>query len=470
MFERYEIRKMDREEVLYLYVNHDYEFGILDSVRETGKNLIGEINQYIQDRKIRFRGKKVALVVNGILVTSLLVASNYPDFVFPEKPNGLPTLSITEVLLPDKKEELPSKEEQGSDGEEIVDVEDEVTENVENELVMEDTNSSINSNSSTNLNMSKPSTDTGTSKPSTGTSSPSISTPNETPVEESTPVVKPEAPSTPTSPEDPYTTGIGIPVTVIRSNGTIIQLALEDYVIGVVAAEMPASFSIEALKAQAVAARTYVLKKIKQNQTVTDTIQDQVYKDVDQLKKEWGNGFTTYYNKVKQAVLDTQGKAIYYHNQLIDAVYFSTSNGRTEDAKEVWGNAFSYLVSVDSPWDVGTREYLKTVVKSRQDVSNRLGIELSEDTPIEVLERSSGNRIVTIKIGTQIFRGVDLYNKLGLRSRDFDMWVEGDSVYFTTRGWGHGVGMSQYGANGMAKAGYRYDQILTHYYQGVTIK
>jgi stage II sporulation protein D len=259
-------------------------------------------------------------------------------------------------------------------------------------------------------------------------------------------------------------------VTLYRYNGTVETISLEDYVVGVVGAEMPASFNIEALKAQSVLARTYALKKISQNLVLKDTTSDQVYKDESQLKAMWGDSFQTYYNKIVSAVAATKGTYLTYNGNYIEAVYHSTSNGQTEDAAFVWGNSYPYLKSVDSHWDLEASSYLRETSKEFSVLSSIIGLDFNSTTNIDVLSRTPGNRIDQIKIGDKTFSGVELRNLLGLRSADFDINIEGDGAVFVTRGYGHGVGMSQYGANGMAKEGNSYADILAHYYPGTQLK
>lgn len=259
-----------------------------------------------------------------------------------------------------------------------------------------------------------------------------------------------------------------IEVTIYRNNGTIIHLPLEEYLIGVVGAEMPASFPIEALKAQAVVARTYALKKIQEGKKLTDTVSTQSYKDNNELKGLWESSYEAYYQKVKMAVEATKGLVLYYEEDLIDAVYHSVSNGQTEDSMYVWGSEIPYLKSVDSSWDRKVSSYTKTITKDFNIVMQLLGI-TKESTNIEILSRDISGRVLKIKAGNQEFSGVEFRNLLGLRSTDFDFSIEDGNMIITTRGFGHGVGMSQYGASGMAKEGYQYDEILKHYYTGISI-
>ena len=258
-------------------------------------------------------------------------------------------------------------------------------------------------------------------------------------------------------------------VTVYRSNGSVITLSLEDYLIGVVGAEMPASFSIEALKAQAIISRTYALNKIESGGKLTDDVSTQSYKDNNQLKTLWGSSYYTYYQKIKSAVEATKGLAIYYHGDLIDAVYHSTSNGMTQDAVYVWGNSVPYLKSVDSYWDKEASSYLREVSNDFLNVLNILGIEADINTSFEILSRDTSGRVLEVRVGDKTFSGIEFRSLLGLRSADFELALDGSNLVITTRGYGHGVGLSQYGANGMAKDGYTYQQILKHYYTGVSI-
>ena len=258
-----------------------------------------------------------------------------------------------------------------------------------------------------------------------------------------------------------------IKVTIYRSNGKIIKLNLEEYIIGVVAGEMPASFNLEALKAQAILARTYALKSIKNNKKLTDTVSTQVYIDTNQMKSKWGSDYSKYYNKIKCAVDSTKGYYITYKGNLIDAVYHAISNGYTEDSIAVWGHSISYLKSVDSKWDKNVSGYKKTITISSSKVLSVFGI--NDLSNIEIISRNSSGRVNNVKVGSDTYSGVDIRTLLGLRSTDFDIDILNGNLVITTRGYGHGVGLSQYGANGMAKEGYSYDKILKHYYSGITI-
>ncbi len=257
-----------------------------------------------------------------------------------------------------------------------------------------------------------------------------------------------------------------------ETTGEITNINLEDYIIGVVAAEMPASFEIEALKAQAIAARTFAMYKKETRNLDYDLIKgvkDQAYKDNKTLLTQWNINFFTNYLKIRQAVEETQGQVLTYNGEIINAFYFSMSNGYTENCELVFAQDLPYLNSVSSKWDnESLNNYSYTTTFSKQDFCESL--EITCDTiEIQNITRSDSNRILTITINNQDFKGTVIRSKLGLRSTDFDITINEKDISITTRGYGHGVGMSQYGANGMAKEGYAYEEIVKYYYQNTEI-
>ena len=263
-------------------------------------------------------------------------------------------------------------------------------------------------------------------------------------------------------------------VRIKRSNGDIDNVPLEEYVVGVISGEMPASFHEEALKAQSVASRTYVLKKILSNKNsdydVVDTVNNQVYLDDDELKVRWGDNYSKYNKKVRDAVNDTRGEYLEYNGEVITAMYFSTSNGYTEDSGVAFETSLPYLKSVESSYDeTVAKTFYATNSMSLQEFYEKLGIKYSNEFLFEVLERSSSNRIMRLKINGIEFKCKDIYDKLRLRSCDFDFVQVGNNIEIKTKGYGHGVGMSQYGAQGMAKKGYNYEEILKYYYTGIDL-
>lgn len=267
-----------------------------------------------------------------------------------------------------------------------------------------------------------------------------------------------------------------INVRVKRLSTNEIQIVpLEEYIVGVLAGEMPVYFELEALKAQAVASRSYVLKRLEYNKDseydVVDSVLNQVYLDDNYLKEAWGKDYVVNINKLRTAVNQTIDEYLEYEGEIIDALFFSTSNGYTEDASVVFNLELPYLKSVESKWDAQTSSVFnsqKTV--SLQEFYEKLGLEYKSELSFNVLERSDTNRIIKLEINGNMLNATDVYNKLGLRSTDFNLTQVGTNVVIDTKGYGHGVGMSQYGALGMAKEGYNYMQILEYYYSGAEIK
>ena len=259
-----------------------------------------------------------------------------------------------------------------------------------------------------------------------------------------------------------------------NSTGTIEKVPFEEYIIGVVAGEMPASFDIEALKAQAVAARSYVLTKMIQNRNydydVVDTISNQVYLDDNILRKNWGSNYDTNISRIKDAVISTRGKYLTYNGEVVNAFFFSTSVGKTENCVDIFGGDLPYLVSVDSSWDEEVSPVFAVEKKyTLNDFYEYLKLPYDDIVNIDILDTTSTGRIKKILINNKEFTGSEVANLLSLRSAFFEINQEADEVIINTKGYGHGVGMSQYGALGMAKHGYNYEEILKHYYTNVEI-
>lgn len=264
-----------------------------------------------------------------------------------------------------------------------------------------------------------------------------------------------------------------ITVRVKRENkNTIEKIPLEKYLIGVLAGEMPVSYDIEALKAQAVAARTYTINKIEQNKTkeydVVDTTNDQVYKDEQQLKEIWKEKYNENTKKLKQAIKETNGEYLTYEGKPIHAFFFSTSSGTTENCKDVFGESLPYLVSVSSTWDENSPSYQGELKLTKEEFCQKLEINCNE---IKInIERNETNSIKNITINNKTIKGTDFRFKLGLKSTNLEIEQTNNDIIIKTKGYGHGVGMSQYGAKELANNGYKYDEILKHYYQGVEFK
>jgi stage II sporulation protein D len=272
----------------------------------------------------------------------------------------------------------------------------------------------------------------------------------------------------------------------------IIILPLEEYLVGVVAAEMPALFEVETLKAQAVAARTYAIKKFELGKKkpntehpkadiCTNSTHCQAWVSKDAMRKKWGLiKFPGYYNKITKAINDTHGVVLVYQGKLIDPVYHSTSIGKTENSGDVWQFAIPYLKSVPSPGDKESPKYQSKVTLTLAQVDQALGTNLaslpaakvnsSAGSPLKVLEKSTTGRVKKIQVGNKEFKGEEFRSKLGLGSTFFTWQGEKDQITFTVTGYGHGVGMSQYGANYFAKQGQTYKEILAHYYTGTELR
>lgn len=266
-----------------------------------------------------------------------------------------------------------------------------------------------------------------------------------------------------------------IPIRVLRSNGNIETMNLEDYLIGVVPSESPLSFEDEALKAQAVAARTYAIKQIQCNgdslYDVTDDTYSQVYSDMDTLRYRWGENFDENYNRIKNIVDSTRGEYVSYDGDVIYALFFSTSNGYTEDNVDVFGTDLPYLKIVDSSFDQEeTDNFYFTKTFTKEEFYSSLGLPYNDTLTISDVERTNSNRVSSLKVNGEQFGGISFQYDLGLRSNDYTIVDNGETIDITTKGFGHGVGLSQYGANALAKRSKTYDEILKYYYQGTELQ
>ncbi|MFF2889946.1 stage II sporulation protein D [Paenibacillus sp. NPDC057967] len=259
------------------------------------------------------------------------------------------------------------------------------------------------------------------------------------------------------------------------------SVPLETYVMGVLAAEMPIDFELEAMKAQAIAARTYIVRRLSsaemasERADVLDTVQHQAYLSKDELGKRWkGQDKTVNLAKLKRAVDETRGYILTYKGEPIEAAFFSTSNGFTENAEDYWTQSLPYLRSVESPWDEDiSPRYEAETSFSRKELYRALGLKgkaASSKLSIHVTKRTEGNRIKEVVINGISFSGREVREKLGLASSHFSWKFEGDEIVILTYGLGHGVGMSQWGANGMAQEGKFASEILLHYYTGTKVE
>lgn len=408
MFDNYIIKN----ETLYIDLNINYDFG---NFKNNKTNFKEELKKFLNNLKINFN--KIVLTCSGIIIGSIILTNN--NFNNEVSMKYVPNIdtSIPYIAHYSNEEKTDDNIIVNSDvneTEENVNISQDISKNVGNSVnkeskIIENTNS----NNTTNSSVSE--------------------------------------------------------ITVYRSNGSVINLNMTDYLIGVVSSEMPASFNLEALKAQSVLARTYALKAKQTGKKLTDTVSTQSYIDIDQMKNKWGNSFNTYYNKIKNAVENTNGEYLSYNGNYIEALYHSTNNGKTESSLDVFGNYYPYLISVSSEYDKNASSYLRTISMPLDTISNKLGLSLNNDSVISILSYTDGGNIKEININGNNFSGKKVRELLSLRSADFDISISDNNANITTRGYGHGVGMSQYGANGMANAGYSYKDILSHYYPGTTL-
>ncbi|PWK16248.1 stage II sporulation protein D [Tumebacillus permanentifrigoris] len=267
----------------------------------------------------------------------------------------------------------------------------------------------------------------------------------------------------------------------LKSENKVVPITLEKYVRGVVAAEMPVTFAEEALKAQAVAARTYIVRRLvlgvktAEGADVSDDHNDgQAYSTDEKLQQNWGMlNYPKNISKINNAVNATEGQVLLYEGKPIEALFFSTSSGKTENSEDYWGKQIPYLRSVDSPWDLQSEKYSAQLSLSLNEFRDKLGITTVPTTSLGRLilpiERTAADHIKKIKVGDKTFSGPDFRKLLGLRSTMFTWEVTANTITFHTSGYGHDVGLSQYGADGMAKEGKKAQEILLHYYQGVNI-
>ena len=408
MFDNYIIKN----ETLYIDLNINYDFG---NFKNTKTNFKKELNKFLNNLKINFN--KIVLTCSGIIIGSIILTNNnFNDEVSMKYIPNIDT-NIPYIAHNDNEEKIDDNIIINNDV-------NETTKNVNNIQ-------NISKNVEKSVNTEHTNVDNTTVNNTTNSS-----------VSE---------------------------ITVYRLNGSVIKLNMTDYLIGVVSSEMPASFNLEALKAQSVLARTYALKAKQTKKKLTDTVSTQSYIDVDQMKNKWENSFNTYYNKIKNAVENTNGEYLSYNGNYIEALYHSTNNGKTESSLDVFGNYYPYLISVSSEYDKNASSYLRTINMPIDTISNKLGLNLNNDSVISILSYTDGGNIKEININGNNFSGKNVRELLGLRSADFDISISDNNANITTRGYGHGVGMSQYGANGMANAGYSYKDILSHYYPGTTL-
>ena len=293
-----------------------------------------------------------------------------------------------------------------------------------------------------------------------------------------TPVIEPSPAPTPGEWDSSYT------LRVLQKDGTVDVLTMADYLWRVVAAEMPASFEGEALRAQAVCARTYSLWKQaagSHEEDGADICADssccQAYIAPEDAGQRWGENEGAYSAKIAGAVADTDGQVLVYDGALIQAVFFSSADGSTADAAEVWGRSLPYLVPVDSPEGDEVPNYHSTVTLSADNVRKLAGgagleCDLSGEPSgwFQNLTRTASGRVASVEFGGVELSGGAARSLFSLRSASFDVAEEDGVFTFSVTGYGHGVGLSQYGANAMAKTGSGWREILAHYYTGAELQ
>ena len=263
------------------------------------------------------------------------------------------------------------------------------------------------------------------------------------------------------------------------------ELPLDEYLLGVVSAEMPASFEMEALNAQAIVARTYTLYSITHNNKkhgdadICDSsacCQAWISKE-NRLAKWDEENRTEYWNKIVNAVNNTEGKIITYNGEAIDAFFHSNSGGKTEVPVNVWGGTnYPYLQSVQTAGEDAYSQYNSELTIKKDEFISKIReshknfqIDFSKEDAIKILDYTDANRIKTIKVGNINISGVEMRKIMGLKSANFTITIEGDNIKFEVIGYGHGVGMSQTGADSMAKQGSNYEEIIKHFYTDVEI-
>lgn len=269
------------------------------------------------------------------------------------------------------------------------------------------------------------------------------------------------------------------------STGEIEEINLNEYLYGVVSSEMPASYEVEALKAQAIVARTYTIYQIRHNATKHENadICDnyaccQAWISKEERFAKWGSEEAeANWNKITEAVNSTTGKIVTYNGETINAFFHSNSGGITESSVNIWGGIdYPYLKSVETTGEDGYAQYSSQVKLSKQELLDKLKekyqnceIDFSQENCIKILEYTTSGRVKTIKFGNKEIAGTEARTILGLKSTNFTFSIDGETVTFTVTGYGHGVGMSQTGADTMAKAGANYDEIIKHFYTDVEI-
>ena len=276
----------------------------------------------------------------------------------------------------------------------------------------------------------------------------------------------------------------------IQETRKIETIELEEYIKGVVAGEMPAAFEMEALKAQAVAARSYAVSRVNAfgeeghpnhpGAELCDTVHCQVWYSKDKLREiKPKNWLRDYWPRIEEAVAGTEGLIMTYGNKPVNQpLYHSTSGGRTENSEDVFASAVPYLRSVESPYEERAPYFNDNKTITASEFVSKIKAKYKDSdlttknlaTSLRLIERSEGGRILKVQVGNKVLTGREIRDIFGLRSANFRITLQGNQINFITVGYGHGVGMSQWGANGMAEQGHTFEEILKHYYTGVEVE
>lgn len=264
-------------------------------------------------------------------------------------------------------------------------------------------------------------------------------------------------------------------IRVLQPDGSIAELELEDFLCGVVAAEMPASFAPQALQAQAVAARTYILKQQQSGKhgeaaVCCDSRCCQAWRSWEELTQGWGGQAEHYQEKIRAAVAATAGQVLCYQGELVDGLFCSTCGGMTEDAAAVWGGGRAYLQAKPCPYCSHSPRYNGWKRYSLAEFSSRLGLDAATRPELGSISYTPGGRVASLSLGGKEFSGTELRRLLELDSAAFSYLIQGEDILLLSVGYGHGVGLCQYGADGMGRAGYGYGEILAFYYPGTEIQ
>ncbi len=267
----------------------------------------------------------------------------------------------------------------------------------------------------------------------------------------------------------------------LSKESKVVTMNSEEYVLGVLIAEMPAEFEFEALKAQSVAIRTYLYDKLKYGKEreehkgaviCDDATHCQAYCSYKDINKKWAKNASSYYKKCKNAVMDTAGEIASYEGKPINAVFHAYSHGKTENAEDVWGTKVDYLVSVESPGDLLLPKLNSSVEvpveEFKKVMTATFGCSFAQSF-IGEITKTGGGAVNTVVVGDKTIKGTDIRKTFGLKSAYFSVNATDNTVKFDVKGYGHGVGMSQYGANYYAKQGLKYDEILKKYYTGISL-